>query len=112
MTLQVFGIILSAVLGFSASLLSGMVLFNLNAMKSRIDKLETGQQKLIERKNMCNQDYVGKVEYIRSSNGLEEGMKDLISAVGELRGTMEVIKQMPAICGNIAKEIVREMKTS
>ncbi len=112
MDLQILGIVLSVLLGFTATVTSSMVLFNLNSMKQRIGKLESGQEKLIERKNLCNQDFVGKVEYIRAVNGMEQSMKELTKAVSRLEGSMEVIKQMPAICGNIAKEIVKEMKNN
>lgn len=110
MTLQIFGIILSALLGFTATMTSTMVLFTLNTMKQRIIKLEVGQEKLADRKAVCNQDFVDKVAYIRSTNNLEEGLKELMKEVGKLGGSMEVIKQMPQICGSIAKEFVKEMK--
>lgn len=110
MDLQVIGIVMSVLLGFTATITSSMVLFNLQSMKGRIDKLEFGHLTLLERKNICNQDYVGKVEYIRSSNSLEDGMKELIASVATLNGTMKMIEQMPAICGSIARNIVKEMK--
>lgn len=113
--------IIASVASLFASGLFGLVLYNLQTLKSslkssieaiakRQDSQAADIARLIDRKNLCSQDYVGKVEYIRSSNGLEEGMKQLLEKVGTLNGTMRVIEQMPAICGNIAKEIVKEMK--
>ena len=111
MELQVFGIILSVILGAAATVTSSMVLLNLRTMNRRIDKLEQDQKTLISRKDVCNQHYVDKVTYIRSINSQEEGIKLLIEKVAMLNGSMKVIEQMPAICGNIAKEIAKEMKS-
>ena len=41
--------------------------------------------------------------------GLVKGLK-LLEEVSRQNGAMEVINQMPQICGNIAGEIVKEMK--
>lgn len=112
MTLQAVGILLSVVLGFAATITSSLVLFTLNGMKQRIEKLESGYDKLIERKNTCNQDYVGQVAYIRAINAIELGQKELIQGVANLSGSMKVLEQMPAICGGIAKAIVQEMKNN
>lgn len=104
------------VIGMLLSIIGTLLILNLKGLKTcitkmneRLDKHESKIDKLIERKNFCNQDYVGKVEYIRSINGIEEAMKDLIKAVARLDGNMKVIEQMPAICGDIARSIAKEM---
>jgi uncharacterized protein YoxC len=109
--------IIATIASLFTGIVGGLMIFNLNALKSVISDVKTRQQiadekidKLIERKNICNQDYVGKVEYIRSSNGLEDGMKDLIKAVSALSGSMKVMEQMPEICGSITRNVIRELK--
>ena len=113
--------IIATVASLFASGLFGLVLYNLSTLKAgfkastdaiikRQDAQALDIQKLIERKNICNQDYVGKVEYIRSTNALETDMKALVKAVAEMTGTLKVIEQMPRICGQIARDIVKEMK--
>ena len=109
--------IIAIVSGIFASLVGGLVILNLQSLKKCIGDLSAKQalhdekiDKLMERKNFCNQDFVGKVDYIRSMNGIEESNKTLIKEVAALGGSMEVIKQMPQICGSIAKEFVKEMK--
>lgn len=112
--------IIATVASLFASGMFGLVLYNLQTLKASfaagMDSIKERQESqakdirtLFERKNTCNQDFVGKVEYIRSSNGLEEGMKELIKQVATLNGTMKVIEQMPSICGQIARDIVKEM---
>ncbi|HOT73748.1 MAG TPA: hypothetical protein PLX18_11405 [Anaerohalosphaeraceae bacterium] len=109
--------VLATVISAAAGIISGLILMILTSIKSdikaisaRVDQQDLRIEKLLERKNLCNQDYVGKVEYIRSTNSLEESMKKLTEGVAMLNGTIRVIEQMPQICGSIAKEIVREMK--
>jgi len=102
-----------------ASGMFGLVIYNLQSLKASMTEIVNRQntqaddiKRLVERKNICNQDYVGKVEYIRSSNGLEDGLKKLIENTATLAGTMKVFEQMPAICGSIARDVVREMKNN
>lgn len=109
--------IVTFVVSICAGVIGGLVLFNLSGMRETISrlsaKLDEQDKKILDlynRKNMCSQDYVPMVAYIRSTNNLEEGQKELIQGVANLQGIMESIKQMPQICGTIAREIVKEMK--
>lgn len=111
--------IIASVAGLFAGLIGALILYNLQMLKSSLADIAKRQDaqasdiaKLFDRKNLCNQDFVGKVEYIRSTNALEEGMRDLTKAVAELAGTMKVIEQMPKICGAIARDIVKEMQNN
>jgi len=106
----VLGIVLSVILGGAATITSSMVLFNLRSMNKRIELLETRQQSLYERKNICHQDFVNKVDYIRSITSFESSLKKLVESVSELKGSMKAIEQMPQICGSIAQMIVKEMQ--
>jgi uncharacterized protein YoxC len=108
---------LATVISAAAGIISGLILMLLTSIKSdlraisaRVDLQDAKIERLTERRNLCNQDYVGKVEYIRSVNSLEESMKKVTEGVAVLNGSMRVIEQMPQICGNIAKEIVKEMR--
>ncbi|HOQ06036.1 MAG TPA: hypothetical protein PKY88_12580 [Anaerohalosphaeraceae bacterium] len=109
--------ILATVISAAAGIISGLILMILTSIKSdlraisaRVDQQDAKIERLAERKNACNQDFVGKVEYIRSINSLEESMKKVSEGVAMLNGSMRVIEQMPQICGHIAKEIVKEMR--
>ena len=109
------GIILSVILGGAATICSSMVLFNLRSMTRRIEKIETAQAAMADHKSDCRKDFVDKVDYIRSVNSLEATMKDLIKASAEIKGSMagsaQLIEKMPQICGSIARDIVKEMKS-
>ncbi len=108
--------LMAIIISSASGLIGALILVNLKTltqsiakMDKRIDGQDKKIEKLIERKNFCNQDFVGKVDYIRSVNSLEGTMKKLLESVSELKGTMEVVRQMPQICGNIAREIAKEM---
>jgi superfamily II RNA helicase len=121
--LQTMGIALAAFLGLAATITSSMVLFNLRSMSKRIDenkkdhndrldKIEATQSKLAERKNICNQDYVGKVDFLRFANSQEELMRKLVESVSTLNGNMKLVEQMPKICATIARDVIKEMKNN
>lgn len=120
--------IIASVAGLFAGLVGALVVLNLQSLKASITKLadqqrsdiariETTQKihgeeirQLSERRQLCQQDFVGKVEYIRSANTIEESVKELTKSVAELNGSMKVIERMPQICGAIARDIVKEMQ--
>jgi len=111
--------IIATIASLFTGLVGALVIFNLQSLKAVIKDVKAKQiaqdqkiEKLIERKNTCSQDYVGKVEYIRAVNSLEDGLKELIRSVAMLNGTMKLIEKMPDICGTIARDIVKEMKTN
>lgn len=111
--------IIASVAGLFAGTIGALILYNLQMLKASLTDIIKRQdaqaaeiKQLMERRQTCQQDFVGKVEYIRSTNTLETGMKDLTKAVAELAGTMKVIEQMPKICGAIARDIVKEMQNN
>lgn len=112
---QVLGILLSVILGGAATICSSMVLFNLRSMNKPIERIETAQAAMADHKNECRKDFVDKVDYIRAVNSAEASMKELIKGLAEMKGLMagskQLIEQMPQICGSIARDIVKEMKS-
>ncbi|MCK4958948.1 MAG: hypothetical protein KAT00_06100 [Planctomycetes bacterium] len=117
--IQVLLITLSA----SAALISGLVLANLRAVskkqsehEARISAIEKEAKEDVKeaayRKDKCNQDFVDKVDYIREVTKLEATMESLLKLTSEIKGSMTGIEQMPKICGNIASQIVKQMRNS
>ncbi|MBW8017077.1 MAG: hypothetical protein FVQ82_12900 [Planctomycetes bacterium] len=102
--------ILSIALGAAATLISGMILFNLRAMDKRIAAVESDLKEAAKRKDRCRQDFVDKVDYIRSYTTTEKRQIKMLEALSEIKGSMAVFDKMPQICGNIASQIVKEMK--
>lgn len=111
--LQVFGLLLSA----AAALIGSLVLWNLRMLtkqlsdqEKRIDRIEVEQRHLSERKSDCQRDFVSSEQWIRSEAYTRSKLDKIAESVGNLAGSLKVIEQMPRICGQIARDIVREMK--
>jgi len=106
MSIQIVSIILSA----AAALTGGLVLFNLRAMNARITTVENDIKETAKNKDKCRQDFVDKVDYIREITKLESTSTEMLKVLSEIKGSMTVIEKMPQICGNIASQVVKEMK--
>ena len=109
--------IVATVAALFMALVGGLVILNLQSLKKCITDLSDKQKRqedkidrLVERKNICNQDYVNKVDYIRAVNSLEGTMKQMLEKVSQVSGQMKFVEQLPQIMGNITREIVKEMK--
>lgn len=102
--------VISSLLGLAATITSSLVLFNLRSMNKRIETMEANQKELFDRKIICQQEFVDKVTFIRSVTALESSMKTLLQSVSNIQGSMKAIEQMPAICGSIAREILKESR--
>lgn len=110
---MVFGLILTA--------LGTLIAWNLQAIKEsqtkmfvrldsqdeRIGNLEKSY--LVCRQN-CLQTFVDKEDWLREAGNNREQLSQLTNTLSRMEGKMGVMEQLPAICGNIAREIAREMK--
>ena len=111
--LQVFGLLLSA----AAALVGALVLWNLRTLCKRLDavdrrmnKLEGEQKLLAGRKENCQRDFVSSEAWIRSETYTRQKLDKIAESVATLAGSLKVVEQMPQICGQIARDIIREMK--
>ena len=119
-TVQIFGVLLSA----AAALVGMLVLLYLRTLKQciskldsrmdkqdkRMDKIEAGHNRLAERKVDCQRDFVSSEAWIRSETYTRRKLDDIATSVSRLAGTLKLVENMPQICGQIASDIVREMK--
>jgi len=103
------GIVLSALLGATATVTSSMVLFNLRSMNKRIETLEANQQIFMQRKSECQQEFVPVGQFIRDAGYTRKRLDDVVEAVTALTGKLDVVSQLPQIAGQIASQTVREM---
>ena len=116
MTLQVFGIILSAVLGFSATITSTLVLYRLSSIDKRIDRhdeqlgaLNAEAKRLAERKIECQTEFIDVGQFLKETGYTRKRLDDVIELVKEISGRLDVIAQLPQICGQIASQTVKEL---
>jgi len=104
--LQIFLTLLSA----AATLISSMVLYNLQTLKQRMDRIEIEQDRLIARKEKCQVQFVDVEQWIRSETYTRRKLDTIAESVSALAANLKIVEQMPQICGGIARDIIREMK--
>jgi hypothetical protein len=102
--------IVATVVGVFAGITNGVVLLYLQQISKRQDVQEAKIDKLMDQKNLCNQDYVGKVDYIRAVNRLEQLQEKLLEKMSEMTGTIEIVRQMPQMVKELGIVIAREMR--
>ena len=107
--------IVATITSLFTGVVGGLVIFNLQSLKTAIVETKEKQKsqdvkidKLFDRKDTCNQHFVGKVDYIRSIHSMEKSNNQLLEKVCELTGMMEVVKQMPQIAAGVAREVTKE----
>jgi len=111
--MQVLSILLSA----AAALVGALVLWNLrllnhrlDALDHRVDKVEAEHLALSQRKESCQREFVDVEQWIRSESYSRSKLDGIAESVSNLTGSLKVIEQMPRICGQIARDIVKEFR--
>jgi len=122
---------LAIVLGITAALLGivgSLIILNLQSIKGslslftqRIDR----QDELIERtqkelvvigtdfvkcKVDCERNFISAELFLRETGLTRRSMESLTQSVNRMEGKLTLVEKLPQICGDISREIVREMK--
>lgn len=61
-------------------------------------------------KNECTQNYVDKVDFIRNVTKQEKTLETLVETTAEIKGSMKIIEKIPQLCGEVTRQVVRELK--
>ena len=59
----------------------------------------------------CRDTYVNKADYIRNALKNERKMDKLIETVVEIRAAIVFFERIPQVCGEIVKQVVKELNT-
>lgn len=113
--------VLLGLLSAALALINAMILFHLRRINIGIEKLEKRIDaqdgkitNVISDQNICKKNcyesFVDKVDFVRAVTKSESTNQELLVLVSELKGSMKLVEQMPAIAGNIAREVVKEMR--
>ena len=117
-TLNLSSLLISATLAITGSL----IILYLRAIKNcvshlaeridrqdaKIDKIEASQERVWARKERCQRDFVDTDQWIRSESYTRRKLDTIAESVSGLHGSLKVIEQMPKVCGQIARDIVKE----
>ena len=113
--------VIASVIGASSAIIGGLILLNLKSIKhciksnsDRLSKNETDVQDVKDRmaacRTECTRTYVDKVDYIRNVTKQENSLDSLIKITSEIKGGMAIVEKIPQICGEVARQIVKESK--
>lgn len=121
-------IITSVVIGGCLSIVGGLIVFNLQSIKkclaslsdklskqdakidSHADKIATLETSQANCKTDCFRSFVSSEAFLRETGFQRRSMEKLTNAVSRLDGKLTVVEKLPQICGDISREIVKEMK--
>lgn len=122
--LSIVIVIATALLGIVGSL----IILNLRSIKGcissfaqRADKhdklIERSQEKLsgvgedfAKCKVDCERNFVSSELFLRETGYTRRSMQSLTESVNRMEGKLTVVEKLPQICGDISREIVKEMK--
>ena len=102
--------ILSLLLSAAAALIGTLVLYNLNAINHRVEKLETDSQKYSDRKAECQREFVDLEQWLRSEGYTRARLDELVKSYASLAGSFNIFERLPQICGNIVRETLKETR--
>ena len=104
-----------------AAICSGVVLAYLKSIKSdfakyadRLDRhderIDAIAEKLANCRTTRKTETVDKEDWVRSEGYTRRELKDLAMVLARMEGKLAVVEQLPAICGQIAREIAQQMQ--
>jgi len=110
-----------AIVGMLVSIVGSLIIVNLHSIKSSVvklcDRLDRQDSKIglvgAEQKDCkvdCERRFVSTELFLRETGYSRRAMEQLTSSVNRLEGKMTVVEQLPEIAGNIARQVVKEMK--
>jgi len=113
--------IVAVVVGAVFTLVGLLIVFNLRSIKQgvqefgeRLDKQDDKIAEVAAEQVRCQREYTGqfvdKVDFIRNVNKQERSLDSLVKLVSEIKGSMRAFEQLPRMSGEIAREIVKELK--
>jgi len=80
------------------------------SVEKRLESVEIEQRRNANHKVDCQRDFVSAEQWVRSEAYTRQKLDAIAEAVSGLTGSLKIVEQMPQICGQIAREIVKEFK--
>lgn len=120
--------IVATIVGSAAALVGTLIVLNLRSIKhcvrklgSRIDKqdeniektgdkVQTLQTQFAVCKDDCHRTFVDGEVFLRETGFARRTLEKVTASVNRLDGKLTVVEKLPQICGDISREIVKEMK--
>jgi len=120
--------LLLIIIGGLISIIGSLILLNLQSIKRCISKLSNRIEKqdsviaTIKENNdilsismskfevACHQEFVASEAFLRETGFTRRTLEVQTASINRIEGQLTLIDKLPAICGDISRNIVREMK--
>jgi len=74
------------------------------------DSLKALYTRLAECRTDCSQNYVSAENFLRETGYTRRALNEVTTGLANLDGKLTVVEHLPEISGDIARQVVREMK--
>ena len=113
--------IVATVVGAAGGIIGALLLLYLRSIKACIRKADDRSEKtksdvagletkMSQCKTDCERSFVDKELFLRETGFTRRTLEAVSSSLNKLDGKLTVVEKLPKICGDISREIVREMK--
>jgi hypothetical protein len=113
--------LVAAIVGGCLAIVGSLIVLNLrsikNCLRSQNKQVENTQVDLkqlqtgfADCKLDCDRTFVKSEVFLRETGFTRRALEDLTASASRLEGKLTVVDQLPKICGDISREIVKEMK--
>jgi len=120
--------IVATIVGGLMSIISALILVNLQSIKRCISKLsgriekqdsviasikENNDALIVSMSNCkvdCHRNFVTGEAFLRETGFMRRTLETQTASLHRMEGQLTIVDKLPAICGDISRSIVREMK--
>jgi len=106
--------IVASVAGAAIVVVGTLIVLNLRSIKDSVGKAEGSVENLKNKQVACKVDcertFVDKELFLRETGFARRSLENLNASVNRLDGKLTVVEKLPQICGDISREIVKEMR--
>jgi hypothetical protein len=113
--------IVAAVIGGVLALLNALLLFTLARLAARLDKQDaaiTAMGKKHDELSLtitsckidCHRTFVTGEAFLRETGFMRRSLETQTASLNRMEGQFTLVEKLPAICGDISRAIVSEMK--
>ena len=113
--------IVAVLVGGCLAIVGSLIVFNLRSIKQCLQKnredvkkpqndVRVLQTNFAGCKIDCDRTFVTSEHFLRETGFTRRTLESLTATVNRLEGKLTVVEKLPQICGDISREIVKEMK--
>jgi len=111
---EIMWTIVASVAGAAIVVVGTLIVLNLRSIKDSVGKAEGSVENLKNKQVACKVDcertFVDKELFLRETGFARRSLENLNASVNRLDGKLTVVEKLPQICGDISREIVKEMR--